>query len=103
MGAEQTERGGDFDQLRSLVNESFPNFHCLRCGFGDVYLGPGAAGPWGAPALTLVCARCGHVEQHLIEVLRPASKPIPDTARTVVIDHTNRDTVDQKYLDKDNG
>jgi hypothetical protein len=34
------------------------------------------------PFLSLICTRCGHVEQHARYVLERASKPVPSTVST---------------------
>jgi predicted nucleic-acid-binding Zn-ribbon protein len=66
-----------FQELHDLLKESFPELECLRCGHDTMYLMPNAAGLPGLPAITIVCARCGHIEMFHREVLRSASKPIP--------------------------
>ena len=74
------------DTLAELFKESFPDVHCLRCGCGDFYILPAtrqtfmvgdpAIAPTLLPVMTLACARCGHIEQHLSDQLRDAAKPI---------------------------
>jgi predicted nucleic-acid-binding Zn-ribbon protein len=84
-----------FDRLADLVNESFPELSCLRCGNAQFYLTDDPAfarleevrrllglptdsdqdSP--GPVATLACTRCGYVEQHLTDALRKANKPLP--------------------------
>jgi len=74
------------DELAKLFKESFPDVHCLRCDNDEFYILPSARqtivlpdGPpseAALPVMTLACTRCGHIEQHLIRMLREASKPI---------------------------
>jgi len=81
------------DRLVELVNTSFPNLRCLRCGNEQFYVtdDPAAAGLREVrrllgladeapnslrPVVTLACRRCGHVEQHLTDLLDKAKKPI---------------------------
>ena len=74
------------DGLAELFKQSFPDVHCLRCGYGDFYILPSErqtfimgdkeARPTYLPVITLACIRCGHIEQHLSGPLRDASKPI---------------------------
>ena len=77
---------GKIDELAELFKESLPDVRCLRCGHGDFYILPAARqtfmmgdpalSPALLPVITLACTRCGHIEQHLSEQLRKASKPI---------------------------
>ena len=77
---------GEVGGLAELFKESFPDIHCLRCGHGDFYIlpssrqtfmmGEAALSPTLLPVITLACTRCGHIEQHLSDPLREASKPI---------------------------
>jgi hypothetical protein len=68
----------DFDELVGLLNESFPNIRCLRCGFDKFYMldGPQLTLPSGPltdqqrPVMRLAYARCGYSEDHLTGVLR---------------------------------
>ncbi|KIZ44005.1 MULTISPECIES: hypothetical protein [Rhodopseudomonas] len=90
-----TKAKAGFDRLADLINESFPKLSCLRCGHDQFFLtdDPAAASlkevrlllgmpstqaddALGAVA-TLVCRRCGLVEQHLTDVLKDAVKPLP--------------------------
>ena len=73
------------DALAELFKESFPDVHCLRCGHSEFYILPAvrqtfmmgeSPSPRLLPVITLACTRCGHIEQHLSETLRSASKPI---------------------------
>ena len=82
------------DQLADLVNTSFPDLHCLRCGNDQFYVtdDPATASlkevrlllgmptvsdnPLG-PVVTLACRRCGYIEQHLTDLLQEAEKPLP--------------------------
>jgi len=90
-----TNAKAGFDRLADLVNESFPKLSCLRCGHDQFFLtdDPAAASLkevrqlLGMPTTTadaaigavatLVCRRCGLVEQHLTDVLQSAAKPLP--------------------------
>jgi ribosomal protein L37E len=73
------------DDLVGLVKKSFPDIHCLRCGYSNFHilpatqqtfmLGEPAQAPRLLPVVTLACTRCGHIEQHLSEKLRES--PIP--------------------------
>ena len=75
------------DDLAELFKESFPDIHCLRCGYNSFYILPAtrqtfmmgdpALAPKLLPVITLACTRCGHIEQHLTETLRGRSRPIP--------------------------
>jgi ribosomal protein L37E len=83
------------DDVVKLVVASFPHLRCLRCGHDQFYVtdDPSAASmkevrsllgmpiasddPVGA-VITLACRRCGHVEQHLTDLLKQANKPVPD-------------------------
>ena len=84
----------DFDKLTRLVNESFPELRCLRCGNDQFYvtddpataslkevrllLGmPTVSADALGPVVTLACRRCGHIEQHLTDLLQQAGKPLP--------------------------
>ena len=60
-----------------LVSKSFPEIRCIRCGYEDFYIMPNVAGPSGLAVVTLACKRCGHLDQHLISVLRESPKPVP--------------------------
>jgi hypothetical protein len=81
-------------RLAELVNSSFPNLRCLRCGNDRFYVtdDPAAASlkearhllgiatvPENAlgAVVTLACRRCGHIEQHLTDLLQQAQKPVP--------------------------
>jgi ribosomal protein L37E len=74
-----------FDDLVGLVKESFPDIHCLRCGYTSFHilrptqqssvLGEAAVEPILLPVVTLACRRCGHIEQHLSDKLQ--NRPIP--------------------------
>lgn len=81
------EPGGEtVSELGALFKESFPDARCLRCGSEDFYILPSArqafimGEPDPAPkwlgVVTLACARCGYVEQHLSAQLRQAVRPI---------------------------
>jgi predicted nucleic-acid-binding Zn-ribbon protein len=83
MGEEPTN--SRVDDLAELFRESFPDVHCLRCGHGEFYILPAirqtflmgeSPAPRLLPVITLACTRCGHIEQHLSDRLREASKPI---------------------------
>ncbi|MGD1038363.1 MAG: hypothetical protein ABR878_14535 [Roseiarcus sp.] len=75
----------DVDDLVGLFKKSFPDIHCLRCGYQSFYILPAtrqtfmmgdpALSPTLLPVITLACRRCGHIEQHLSEQL--SDKPIP--------------------------
>jgi len=89
-----TDTKGNGDRLAELVNTSFPELRCLRCGNDQFYVtdDPSAASlkevrlllgmptvsddPLG-PIVTLACRRCGHIEQHLTDLLQQAKKPLP--------------------------
>ena len=88
-----TDKTREFGTLADLVNASFPELRCLRCGNDQFYVtdDPAAAGVKEArrllglpeesenslgPVVTLACRRCGHVEQHLTDLLQNAPKPI---------------------------
>ena len=85
---------GDVDRLAKLVNASFPDLRCLRCGSDQFYVtdDPSTASLkevrllLGMPTVsddalgavvTLACRRCGHIEQHLTDLLQQAKKPLP--------------------------
>ena len=75
--ADVDDAASRFARLSALVQASFPHIRCLRCGDDKLYLMPDPSGPSGLGAVTLACVRCGHVEQHLLDILESASKPIP--------------------------
>ncbi len=68
----------NFDELVGLLDASFPDIRCLRCGFDKFYMldGPHLNLPSGPltdlqrPVMRLACARCGYLEDHLTGVLR---------------------------------
>lgn len=87
-------KGGEFPELEALVASSFPDLRCLRCGHDVFFLEPAmerklrwfeqhrAFGPnlpydQKSPMISLICGRCGFVEQHVTSVLQAADKPIP--------------------------
>jgi predicted nucleic-acid-binding Zn-ribbon protein len=85
------EQKSEFETLRDLVREAFPDLRCLRCGSDDFFLkgmldnlGTGEfieGKPLSSTqdyeqALRLVCQRCGFVEHHSVQVLQDAAKPI---------------------------
>ena len=90
---ETIDKTPNAEKLAKLVNASFPALRCLRCGNEQFYvtddpaassvkearrllgLPDEAAGSLG-PVVTLACRRCGHVEQHLTDLLQKAQKPI---------------------------
>lgn len=75
-----------FNGLVKLFKESFPDIHCLRCGYNSFHVLPATrqnfmlGEPVGSPTLlpvtTIACTRCGHIEQHLSEKLRDTPIPI---------------------------
>ena len=85
----------DANGVVQLVNTSFPQLHCLRCGSDEFYVtdDPATASlkevrlllgmpttsdePVG-PVVTLACRRCGYIEQHLTDLLKKAQKPLPN-------------------------
>jgi hypothetical protein len=83
----------DDGRLAELVNTSFPNLRCLRCGNDRFYVtdDPAVASLKEArqllgiptvpdalgPVVILACRRCGHIEQHLTDLLQQAQKPVP--------------------------
>ena len=75
------ETAAQNEEHQTIVAASFPSISCLRCGFSNFFLMPNVKGPGGVGVVTLACERCGHIEQHLIGVLRDAIKkqsvPIP--------------------------
>jgi hypothetical protein len=95
-----TQRQRDYNELAELVDASFPNLKCLRCGHDKFFLAADVdalsaggenrksvlelqsalADPKHArnPVVTLACLRCGHIEQHLTGMLTKAEKPIVD-------------------------
>ncbi|WP_126401863.1 hypothetical protein [Blastochloris tepida] len=90
----QVEEKSVFDDLSALIKESFPDLRCLRCGHDKFYLleeNIYLAKQDGSlfrkeinifkaerPSITtLACARCGHLESHMTEILVSAPKPIP--------------------------
>jgi predicted nucleic-acid-binding Zn-ribbon protein len=85
----------EFEELKRLVDEAFPNLRCLRCGnesfllASDVdALGTGRPDRSSVlklqaqlesprtPVLTLACTRCGFIEHHVVGALARAPKPI---------------------------
>jgi predicted nucleic-acid-binding Zn-ribbon protein len=88
--ASEAETVDEFSELATLVKASFPSLACLRCGNEDFYLETELAN-WDQsstmakvlsrngrpPFISLICTRCGHVEQHARYVLERAAKPIP--------------------------
>lgn len=75
--------GMRFEELQTLIKESFPNLKCLRCGHDEFYLGQVVVGDntWLSDEVTsevarLVCRRCGNMEQHSVSVLQRADRPI---------------------------
>jgi predicted nucleic-acid-binding Zn-ribbon protein len=98
------DTGGSCGELAELVDASFPNLKCLRCGYEKFFLASDVhalaakggqnklsvlalqsmlADPVHAqsPVVTLACQRCGHIEQHLTGMLTKAAKPIPNGER----------------------
>jgi len=89
----------EFDALAKLVNTSFPDLRCLRCGSDQFYVTDDSAIVRGleevrlllamptvsddalGPVVTLACRRCGHIEQHLTDLLKRADKPLPKAGR----------------------
>ncbi|MFL4974723.1 MAG: hypothetical protein ACJ8DU_17975 [Microvirga sp.] len=90
-----TEENRGFEELKELVNASFPDLRCLRCGNETFYLasdidalGTGKLHSYSRialhsllsdpanPVITLACTRCGYLEHHMTGVLRRAEKPI---------------------------
>ena len=81
----EQESTGKVDDLLRLFEKSFPDIHCLRCGYNSFYvlpatrqsfmMGDPAISPALLPVITLACRRCGHIEQHLSDQLR--DRPIP--------------------------
>jgi ribosomal protein L37E len=67
------------DDLVKLFKRSFPDIRCLRCGYQSFNVLPAtrqtfrtddlASAPQSLPVITLACARCGHIEQHLSDRL----------------------------------
>lgn len=91
----KSEYEGKFEELKELVNASFPDLRCLRCGNDGFYLtsdidalGTGTPNSYSRialhsllsdpenPVVTLACRRCGYLEHHMTGVLRAAEKPI---------------------------
>ena len=74
--------------LSQLVEQSFPDLRCLRCGNKDFHVLPSEERRYVVNAQTeqarvvnlnfipLICTRCGMVEQHVAETLAGATKPI---------------------------
>jgi predicted nucleic-acid-binding Zn-ribbon protein len=81
---------GEYDWLANQVSTSFPDLKCLRCGYDKFYLdtsrsklkmqslgGLSAIGSSHEPRYVgIVCTKCGHVEQHVVDVIEKAAKPI---------------------------
>jgi predicted nucleic-acid-binding Zn-ribbon protein len=84
-----------FQELKGLVNASFPELRCLRCGNEQFYLtsdidalGTGQPNSYSRislhtllrdpdnPVITLACTRCGFIEHHMTGVMKSAEKPI---------------------------
>jgi ribosomal protein L37E len=73
------------DDLVNRFKASFPDIRCLRCGYQSFVVFPAtqqqflvndlARAPKLLPMVTMACARCGHIEQHLSENL--GTTPIP--------------------------
>ncbi|WP_147290457.1 hypothetical protein [Pannonibacter phragmitetus] len=76
----------DFRQLVDLISDRFPNLRCLRCSHDGFYMSQDLSPPGFSfgevpdiilaseragirPVTTLVCRRCGHIEQHLTKIL----------------------------------
>jgi hypothetical protein len=82
----ETSGNDEIEALAELFEQSFPGHRCLRCGHLDFFIlpserqaflmGEGAPQPKTLPVITLACARCGFIEQHLTDPLRVAVKPI---------------------------
>lgn len=90
-----TEDDRTFEDLKGLVNASFPELRCLRCGNEQFYmtsdidaLGTGTPNSYSRislhsllsdpenPVITLACTRCGYLEHHMTGIMRRAEKPI---------------------------
>ena len=83
-----SEEGSDLklDELVKLFRKSFPDIRCLRCGYQSFNILPAtrqpfrtndlASAPASLPVITLACARCGHIEQHLSDRLSETAIPI---------------------------
>jgi hypothetical protein len=96
--SDTTEPKSDFETLAQLVNTSFPDLYCLRCGNEQFFvtddpatanlrevrllLGmPTTSDDGLGPVVTLACRRCGFVEQHLTDLLQKAQKPLPQALK----------------------
>ncbi len=81
----------EYDWLAGQVSTSFPDLKCLRCGHDKFYLDTSrskpkmrslgdlasAIGSSHEPRYVgIVCTKCGHVEQHVVDVIEKAAKPI---------------------------
>jgi predicted nucleic-acid-binding Zn-ribbon protein len=70
-----------FKEHKDIVGKAFPSIECMRCGFTDFDILPNAKGPSNLNVVTIVCQRCGLIEQHMIGILRQALRenkvPIP--------------------------
>ena len=64
------------DQQTQMIRDSFPDLQCLRCKHDDFYILPNLVKYEGIAVVTLVCSRCGIIEQHQLGILSNASKPI---------------------------
>jgi predicted nucleic-acid-binding Zn-ribbon protein len=90
-----SENESGFEELKGLVNASFPELRCLRCGNEQFFLtsdidalGTGKPGSLSKislhtllsdpenPVITLACTRCGYLEHHMTGIMRRAEKPI---------------------------
>ncbi|ADZ69336.1 hypothetical protein [Polymorphum gilvum] len=76
----------EFSKLVDLISDRLPDLRCLRCHHDGFYLSQDLSPPGYSfgevpdliiqseragipPITTLVCRRCGHIEQHLTSVL----------------------------------
>jgi ribosomal protein L37E len=80
------------DEGANLLREAFPDIRCLRCGHEsfrlvdsplftrsvsrDFKIGPVHFNPY-PQSVVLICERCGMTEQHAMDFLRKADRPIP--------------------------
>ena len=60
-----------------LIRAAFPEMKCLRCNNDNFYILPNAQNNLlSLGVVNVACSRCGFVEQHMIGILRSATKPI---------------------------
>lgn len=88
----------DFKKLADVIANEFPDLQCLRCGHDGFFLSTDLSHPTMnvvgevpdiilrsmdagiEPITTLVCRKCGYIEQHLTSILLNMKQEKPEKA-----------------------